>query len=104
MSLIFRLHFQMHDEMNLITLSLALADILCAIIVVFVGCELGQRLSNAFEEIIDEFEKFHWYLFPIGINRSLPMLMSEAQAPVEMEVFGSITCCRPVMNFVSDRS
>lgn len=91
----------MHDEMNLMAVGMALLDIFAATVAILVICELGQRFSNAFEEIVDVLGEFRWYKFPIEINRSLPMLMAEAQLPVEIEVFGSITCCRVVMKFVN---
>lgn len=91
------------DELNIMTMGIAIVDTVAATLIISIGCELGQRLSNAFDEILDEFEKFHWYRFPNEINRLLPMLMAEAQLPVEIEVFGSITCCRYVMQTVSIR-
>lgn len=91
----------MHNEISLMTLSLALADATIATIVIFVACELGQRVSDAFEEIVDEFNKFHWYRFPNEMNRLLPIILITAQTPVEVEVFGGITLCRVVMKTVS---
>lgn len=82
-------------------MGMALLDIFAATVGIFVVCELGQRLSNAFEEILDEFDRFHWYQFPLEISRSLVKILAVSQIPVEMEVFGSITCCRFVMKFVS---
>lgn len=60
----------------------------------FLTCELGQRMSNAFEEIHDVIGHFHWYLFPDEIKRMLPMILMNLQEPVELKCFGSFSCCR----------
>ena len=91
----------MHDELNIMTLGISIIDTIAAIMLMFVICELGQRVSNAFDEIGDEFDKFNWYRFPNEINRLLPMLMAETQESVTLEVFGSLTCCRIVLKSVS---
>ena len=91
----------MHDEMSLMTLILAMFDALVATIAIFITCELGQRASDAFDEILDEFNKLDWYRFPNGINRMLPLILAVIQKPVVLEVFGRITCCRNVLKTVS---
>lgn len=63
--------------------------------------ELGQRLTNAFDEIGYSLEQFDWYLFPMEFKRILPMIMVIAQQPVELECFGSIKCSRIVFKKVS---
>lgn len=60
----------------------------------FVACEIGQNVSNAFKEIDDEIDRFHWYLFPAEIQKMLPILLSVTQRPINIEVFGSIACDR----------
>lgn len=65
--------------------------------------ELGQRASNAFDEIADEFDNSAWYRFPNRIKRILPVIMVVIQKPVVIECFGSITCCRDVLKTVSTR-
>lgn len=88
------------DELKIMTLGIAIVDIIAATLIISISCELGQRGSNAFDEILDEFDGFNWYKFPLETQRLLPMLIAEAQLPVEVEVFGSITCCRYVMQTV----
>lgn len=69
--------------------------------VVFIICELGQRLTDAFEEINDEIDRFEWYLFPSEIQRMLPTIMISAQQPVVLECFGSIAGSRETFKRVS---
>lgn len=67
----------------------------------FVACELGQRASNAFDEINDVIGQFDWYLFPDELKKILPIIMQFAQRPVDVEFFGSISCSREVFKRVS---
>lgn len=67
---------------------------------IFSASELGQRMNDAFEEIDLSIDQFNWYLFPIGIQRLLPMIIANAQQTVSMECFGSIVCTRDVFKNV----
>lgn len=74
------------------------------LVIVFIVSELGQRLNNAFEEIDLTIEQFDWYIFPIEIQRMLPMIIANAQQTVSLECFGSIACAREVFKNVSSRA
>lgn len=54
----------------------------------------SQRCDNAFNEINDFMDQFHWYRFPIEIKRILPITRIVAQQPAELGCFGSFSCCR----------
>lgn len=62
--------------------------------VIFSICELGQRLTDAFDVLADTIGNFDWYLFPIEIQDILPTLLMAAQQPVVLECFGSISSIR----------
>ena len=64
-------------------------------------CEFGQQLSGAFEEINDVYDQFVWYKFPCKVQQVLPTLIMIAQQPVELHVFGSISCDRITLKNVS---
>lgn len=66
----------------------------CGLGILFITCELSQRLGNAFTEIERIIEQFDWYLFPLNIRRLLPTIIIIAQEPVNLECFGSISCNR----------
>lgn len=55
----------------------------------FTICELGQRLTDAFEKIEDVTERFDWHLFSLEIRKMLPMILMLVQQPVELCFFGS---------------
>lgn len=71
-----------------------------AFVAVFIACELGQRMSDAFVEIDITIDRFDWHLFPIEVQRLLPMVMANAQQSVSLECFGSISCGRVVFKSV----
>lgn len=66
-----------------------------------IPCELGERLTGAFGGICDEIENFNWYAFPIKVQRMLPVILIDAQEPVVLKCFGSISCVRDVFKRVS---
>lgn len=61
---------------------------------VFVICDLGERLTIAYDEFEYEIEEFDWYRFPIEIQRQLPIIMINAQQPVEIQCFASTSTNR----------
>lgn len=61
---------------------------------VFVACEVGERLTSLFIEIDAKVENMKWYLFPIEVQRVLPIVMVNVQEKIIVECFGSFTCVR----------
>lgn len=64
-------------------------------------CETGQRLSNAFEELGERIKTFDWYVFPLEIQRMLPVLLMAAHQEIVLECFGSIAGTRQTFKKVS---
>lgn len=54
----------------------------------YLPCEVGQRLTNAFNEITDRFEQLDWNLFPIEIQRLLPTIKMNTHVPIQIDCFG----------------
>lgn len=57
-------------------------------------CELGQRLSDAFEEIGVVIESFQWNLFSLQMRKLLPIILIVEQQTIDLEFFGSISGTR----------
>lgn len=73
---------------------------LVALALTYIACELGQRMNDAFDKIDTTLDHTRWYMFPIEIQRMLPMIHLIAQQPVSLECFGSIACSRDVFKDV----
>lgn len=68
---------------------------------VFIMCELGQRITDTFEETCDTILAFEWYLFPYEIQKVLPTLWIGTQQPVAFECFGGISAVRETFKKVN---
>lgn len=78
--------------MEIINLSF---EMLWVFVLIFGICEFGERLNkSSSEEINYTFEQSAWYLFPRDVQSVLPFLIMVAQKPVDLDVFGSISCSR----------
>lgn len=64
------------------------------LVILFVACELGERLSNTLDEVDDLIGQLNWYLLPIEFQRMLPTIMINSQQPVVLKCFGCISCSR----------
>lgn len=62
--------------------------------IVFLFCELGQRLTDQFNEIDKEINRFDWFKFPLRVRKVLPIIMNGTQSLVEIKGFGNIPCSR----------
>lgn len=61
---------------------------------IFGICEFGERLTGGFEKINAMYNQFAWYLFPSKAQQMLTVLIMAAQEPIELQIFGSISCGR----------
>lgn len=68
---------------------------------IFGVCEFGERMCGSFDGINDIYHQFAWYLFPWKAQQMVTMLIIVAQEPVELHVFGSISCGRITFKNVS---
>lgn len=85
---------------NMMVLLLPVINGMIGLILVFIACELGQRINCAFDDINHTIEQSEWYLFPGEIKRMFPVIIANAQEPVSLECFGSIACTREVFKNV----
>lgn len=70
-------------------------------VLIFGICEFGERLCGSFQEINDLCDAFAWYSLPCDVQHILPTLIMMAQKPVELRIFGSISCGRITFKNVS---
>lgn len=68
---------------------------------IFISCELGERVCNAFDEIGDTIDQLDWYLLPFEMQQLLPTIILNTKQPVVLQCFGNILCCREVLRNVS---
>lgn len=80
-----------NNSPELIVLSI---QIFWAFIMLFGICELGQRFSGKCEEICDVLHQLRWYWIPFDTQQMLLTILLAAQKPIEIEIFGSISCNR----------
>lgn len=73
-------------------------------VIIFGVCELGDQLTCTFEEIEHVCDQFKWYLFPRNVKHMLPILIMAVRKPVELNVFGTISCSRITLENVSETS
>lgn len=69
-------------------------DVCLALTWIFLICELGHIVHNAFEEITYRIENFDWYLLPYELKQIFPICIVFVRQSVDFDVFGSISCSR----------
>lgn len=61
---------------------------------IFVSSEICQRISSAFDRIDYKLTGLNYYLLPIDVWKILPVIIVNAQEPISIGCFGSISCER----------
>lgn len=93
--------FQIHNDDNMVLVLLISLQTAYAFGIMYIASELSQRISLAFEDCTKIINQFKWYAYPVDVQRILPIIMSYAQQPVEIQCFGSWTCGRENFKYVS---
>lgn len=97
-----RFYFQSNHGGHSTELSSLAFDAFNTFVVVFISCELSQRLADAFTEFNDLIDEYRWFRFPIKVKRILPMTLIIVQKPVSLQYFGSYLCCREAFKNVRE--
>lgn len=68
---------------------------------IFFFCNQGNLLTNRFEDFENIICQKEWYLFPIEIQKVLPIIINGLQDTVLLRGFGSIACTRSTFQNVN---
>lgn len=60
----------------------------------FIACEPGERVTEAFEQFDDELIQCNWYTLPIGIQRLYSIFLVNTQQSINIQCYGEILCTR----------
>lgn len=91
-------HFQ--RDSNTILLVISVVQLGWSSSLTFIPCELSERISIAFFDVCDAVDELDFYLFPIGMQKMLPIVLLNSQAPIALRCFGSVFCGRDVFKKV----
>lgn len=101
-SILLFLALQSHHVTDIVILFTSIFYVCDSFGVVFLSCETSQWIINAFEEIEHIFGEYRWYLFPDQVKQMLPMMLMNVQKPIQVQIFGSLSCCREAFKRVSN--
>lgn len=99
--IIFFMLFKLHDDMSPVLLMIVLCEVFYAFGLMLIGCEFGQRITDAFEECNETIVQLNWYLFPSEIQRITPIIINFGQQPIVFYCYGSIAFDRELFKLVS---
>lgn len=60
----------------------------------FIFSELGERLSDRFNQLDTAIIYCDWYTFPLKLRKSLPMILEGTQKPIRLRGYGNVPCTR----------
>lgn len=75
--------------------------VIWSFVLIFLFSELGERLTNQFNEINKEILDYDWYAFPISIQKLIPTILTGTQDPVVIRGYGNINCTRDTFKQVN---
>lgn len=92
--------FQSQNINNYVVLVSVVFNLIWTLALVFVPCEIGERVRSEFMKLNFTIGQFNWYFFSYEIQKTLPIIIINAQADVLIQWFGSISCVREVFKKV----
>lgn len=91
---------QLHHIDNLAALLITMFEVIYSFGILFIACELCQRVDFAFSECNVMIDQFAWYSVPADVQRMLPLILNFMQQPIELKCFGSSSCDRETFKYV----
>lgn len=61
---------------------------------IFLFCELGEILTSQYDKLNGIIFECEWYKFPIGTQKTLPIITMGFRIPVVISGYGNIRCTR----------
>lgn len=104
MKLSVKLLFQSHDTINVPMIITYFIQILITYCVIFIICELGERVTNEFDDVDNVVCELNWYLFPLNIQKMLPIAMIGTVKPVIIRGYGNCMSTREAFKNVSSKA
>lgn len=86
--------YQSEPNPNLASLVTSLIVALWVVVMIFLTCESGERLTNQYDIFEYEYDQCNWYSFPLEIQRTLPILISSHQRPAMVQGYAHTVCRR----------
>lgn len=65
-----------------------------AFTIIFLYCELGKAVTDAFDSFEEDLCQYKWYLLSVDIQQMMIIFMNDTQQPAVLRGFGNITCTR----------
>lgn len=60
----------------------------------FIYCYFGDQMTSRFENIQSTLYLCEWYLLPIELEKSIPMILQSSKKCIYLQGFGSSSCTR----------
>lgn len=97
----FSIHLLFQSQSSLMDLAILFFQNLGAFFFIYLACEFGEQVRNAYDGIECEMSQLGWYRLPMEVQKILPTVMVFAQEPVVLRGLGSVVCSREVFQKVS---
>lgn len=94
------IYFQSKPEIDYLALFITIWEVIDVLFAIGIVCELGERSTGIFSAMDEAINDIDWHLYPIEIQRMLPIIMIVTQKPIFVKCFGSIAVTRETFKMV----
>lgn len=84
----------MDENSNLIDIVISSVIAMLTFIFIFIACEPGERVTEAFETFNEEFEQCDWYLLQNDVQKLYVMFLLDTKLRINIKCYGNIHCTR----------
>lgn len=96
-------NFCLQNENDTVMVITLLSQGLSFLAIIFIACEIGNRLTYAFIEVSEEIDRIDYHLLPIEMRKMLPTILIYTRKSVALHGFGSIKYTRETFKKVRSK-
>lgn len=94
-------HLKWTGESNFLELIPLYTILMWCVMILFLLCEPGARVTNQFEEFGDELSQCPWYSLTTEMQRMYVIFLTDSQRPANLSSYGGIVCERDTFKKVA---
>lgn len=68
----------------------------------FIFCHFGENVKTAYLDLSDSIYGISWYLYPVKIQKLLPVILMSSAKPIRFESVGSLDCSYETFKSVNE--
>lgn len=94
-------HSQFIETSNLLLLEVAVSGICALLPILSMICYVGEGVRTKYLQLNDAIYDVSWYLYPVKLEKLVPLMLMHAEKPAKFESVGGLDCSLETLKTVT---